>query len=259
MKPSIVFLMYHELKLQGRRLCQSSPGYVRYVLSVSDFRTQLQMLRAGAWQGLSVGEAIEFPPPRSVAITFDDGCETDLLAAAPGLLEMGMGGTFYITTGFLGQRGYLSRTQLQELSNLGFEIGCHSRTHPYLPALDQAGLHREIVETKQCLEEVIGKPVEHFSCPGGRYDRRVIEFVRSAGYRTLATSRAKANGPSSDPYLLGRVAVLRGIDPFEFQEFCSGKRLWSLHLQDTFRNSARAILGNSFYDSIRESVLGNAS
>ena len=29
----IVFLMYHELELPGRRLCQSEPGYVRYILA----------------------------------------------------------------------------------------------------------------------------------------------------------------------------------------------------------------------------------
>ena len=259
MEPSIVFLMYHELKLPGRRLCQPSPGYIRYVLPVSDFRTQIQLLRAERWQGLNVREALKFPSRPSVAITFDDGCETDLLAAAPALLEMGMSATFYITTGFLGQRGYLSRVQLQELSSLGFEVGCHSQTHPDLTELDQAGLYREIVEAKLHLEEIIGKPVEHFSCPGGRYDRKVIDLTRFAGYRTLATSRAKANRASSDPYLLGRVPVLRGIDPFVFQELCSGKRLWSMHLQDTLRNSARTILGNSFYDSVRESVLGSPS
>jgi len=28
----IVFLMYHELELPGRKLSQSEPGYVRYIL-----------------------------------------------------------------------------------------------------------------------------------------------------------------------------------------------------------------------------------
>ena len=75
------------------------------------------------------------PVGKTVCITFDDGCETDLLAAAPILKEFGFGATFYITVGFLGKPGYLSEAQVRNLSALGFEIGCHSLTHPYLPTL----------------------------------------------------------------------------------------------------------------------------
>ena len=34
----IVFLMYHELELAGRKLCRSEPGYVRYILPLETFR-----------------------------------------------------------------------------------------------------------------------------------------------------------------------------------------------------------------------------
>ena len=49
------------------------------------------------------------PTNRSVCITFDDGCETDLIAAAPVLRESGFSATFYLTAGFLGTPGYLDR------------------------------------------------------------------------------------------------------------------------------------------------------
>src|SRR5271165_3560159 len=99
----IVFLMYHELELPGRPLCQSEPGYVRYILSRDSFQSQIHWLRQKAWRGLSVSEALQYPAGNSVAITFDDGCETDLIAAAPLLKENGCNATFYITTGFLGK------------------------------------------------------------------------------------------------------------------------------------------------------------
>src|SRR5208283_5086967 len=62
----------------------------------------------------------------------------------PILQQCDFAATFFITTGFLEKRGYLSKPQLRELSGLGFEIGCHSMTHPYLTDLDDQGLHREI-------------------------------------------------------------------------------------------------------------------
>ena len=69
--------------------------------------------------------------------------------AAPILQEFGFGATFYITVGFLGKPGYLSEAQVRNLSSLGFEIGCHSLTHPYLTDLDDSFLHDETVRSKR--------------------------------------------------------------------------------------------------------------
>src|SRR5579872_464371 len=103
----IVFLMYHELEETGRSLGQSEPGYVRYVLRAADFQAQMELLRSKGWRGVSVGEAIRFADDKLVAVTFDDGSETDLLFAAPLLKRLGFGATFYVTTRFLEQPGYL--------------------------------------------------------------------------------------------------------------------------------------------------------
>jgi peptidoglycan/xylan/chitin deacetylase (PgdA/CDA1 family) len=255
-EPGIVFLMYHELELPGRSACQSEPGYVRYVLPASEFQAQMQSLKQLGMHGLSVSDALAFPDEPAVAITFDDGCETDVLTAAPILRELGFGATFYVTVGFLGRRGYMSHEQLRELRDSSFEIGCHSLTHPYLTDLDDAGLHREIVEAKRQLEELAGKPIKHFSCPGGRYDRRVVKIARAAGYGSVANSRTHANSKSTDPFALGRVAVLRGTPPQKFAAFCHGRGLWQLTARDTVQATARRFLGNSVYDRVRAVLLG---
>src|SRR5258705_6387414 len=126
----IVFLMYHELELPGRRLIQSEPGYVRYILPLETFRSQMQWLKSSGFRGLSVSEAVRYPQEAGVCITFDDGCETDLISAAPVLREFGFRATFYLTAGFLGTPGYLSTIPFRQLVSLDFEIGIHSITHP---------------------------------------------------------------------------------------------------------------------------------
>jgi peptidoglycan/xylan/chitin deacetylase (PgdA/CDA1 family) len=253
-KPSIVFLMYHELEIPGRPICQDEPGYSRYVLAASGFQDQIQYLRANGWAGLSVGQAIRFPEGKSVAITFDDGCETDLLSAAPVLRGAGFQATFFITSGKLETRGYLSKAQLRELSQ-EFEIGCHSMTHPYLTDLDEKGLHREICESKMQLEQIIGKPVEHFSCPGGRYDYRVVAMARTAEYKTLSTSRIEANSAETDLFTLGRVAILRDISIEGFAAICDGSSLSRLRTGSRARELAKKVLGNSIYDRVRGRIL----
>jgi peptidoglycan/xylan/chitin deacetylase (PgdA/CDA1 family) len=257
-KPGTVFLMYHELEEPGRALCQTEPGYVRYVLHSSDFRVQMEFLKNEGWRGVSVGEAVHSgAEPRAVAITFDDGSETDLLIAAPVLKELGFGGTFYITSGFLGNRGYLNPSQLRELCSLGFEIGCHSRTHTYLTNLDENGLRREMAEAKFDLEQITGTSVEHFSCPGGRHNQRISEFARAVGYRTLATSRIHANSQSSDRFALGRIAMLRTVSLAEYRNICCGRGLWQMNMSVQLREVAQRLLGNSAYDRLRAGLLGH--
>ena len=190
-----------------------------------------------------------------LALTFDDGCETDLLTAAPALKQANFNATFYVTVGFLGTPGYMSRSQVRQLSDLGFEIGSHSMTHPYLSDLSDDALQAEIANSKNELEQVTGRRTEHFSCPGGRWDQRVARLARQAGYRSVATSRSTANSSSTDPFCLGRVAVMRGTDLRRFQQLCRGHGLWKLQAQDLICATAKIIFGNSSYDRIRSVLL----
>jgi peptidoglycan/xylan/chitin deacetylase (PgdA/CDA1 family) len=253
--PGRVYLMYHELELRGRPLCQNEPGYVRYIVSASDFRAQMQFLNDSGLRGMNVTTALENPDRGGVVITFDDGCETDLMSAAPMLREFGFDGTFYVTVGFLDKRGYLSRTQLRQLGDLGMEIGSHSMTHSYLTDLSQEQVTRQIADSKHILEQIIGRSIQHFSCPGGRWDRRVAETARQSGYRSVTTSRVAANSRRSDPFALGRVPVLRGTTLGTFEKQSKGHGLWELRLRHSVRTAAKVMLGNRVYDLLRAQIL----
>jgi peptidoglycan/xylan/chitin deacetylase (PgdA/CDA1 family) len=210
------------------------------------------------WRGLSVGQALGYPSGNSVAITFDDGSETDLITAAPILKENEWLATFYVTAGFVGNAGYMSSAQLRELHALGFEIGCHSMTHAYLDDLDPLALRREVIDAGRKLEDMIGAKIEHFSCPGGRYDHRPLQLVRETAYRSLATSQSHANFPATNPYLLGRVAIMRDTSDATFSRVCSGAGLWKTRMTESARGAARKLLGNSLYDRLRARLLGQA-
>jgi peptidoglycan/xylan/chitin deacetylase (PgdA/CDA1 family) len=254
----IVFLMYHELLLLGRRLCQSDPGYVRYILPIETFHEQMEWMRAAGMRGLSVSEALRFPAEPSVCITFDDGCETDLIAAAPLLREFGFNATFYLASGFVDTPGYLTPSQARELDAQGFEIGCHSMTHPYLSDLSGPELKREIVDAKIQIERILGHPIEHFSCPGGRFNRSTLEMARRAGFRTVANSEFHANAPHGSPYHLGRVALLRDMPLSEFAAICRGQGLWQKRLLQASRRGVQQLLGNRIYDRLRKTLLNKS-
>jgi peptidoglycan/xylan/chitin deacetylase (PgdA/CDA1 family) len=255
-----VFLMYHELRLPGRAPCRSDPGYTSYVIDAEGFRAQLAWLRSAGLAGLSVGEALagaggERP---GVVLTFDDGCETDLSAAAPLLAEAGCKATFYVVAGFVGRPGYLAPAQVRELADLGFEVGCHSLTHQYLTDVDARRLRLEVVGARDRLEQLLGKQVEHFSCPGGRWSRRLARLAQNAGYVSVATSRIAANGPGSDRFRLARVAVQRGMTLAAFAKACRGRGLWLRGARYRLLAAAKGLLGNATYERIRAHLLGTS-
>jgi peptidoglycan/xylan/chitin deacetylase (PgdA/CDA1 family) len=72
------------------------------------------------------------------------------------------------------------------------EVGAHTVTHPILTGLSPDCRREEIRSGKQHLEELVGRPVESFAYPNGRFDRDVVESVREAGFRCAVTTIARA-------------------------------------------------------------------
>ncbi len=255
-EPGTIFLMYHELAQTGRALCNSEPGYTRYVVPASEFRTQMETLAQRGWCGKDVTRAMHAFDGKSVCITFDDGSESDLLFAAPALKQVGFSATFYITAGFVGKPGYLSESQLRDLSSLGFQIGCHSLTHPYLTDIDANRLREETKGAKDRLEHSIGVAVDHFSCPGGRWNQRVVDAVKAAGFKTMATSRTGVNFAGTNPFALARFAVLDRTTTDELMRACRGHGLFQIQFREKARDTIKSVLGNSAYDSLRALIIG---
>ena len=255
MNDQMVYLMYHEIERAGRDLCEREQGYARYVVSESQLAGHVARMKACGFRGVSVSEALAPSDQRSVAITFDDGCETDLLIAAPLLKEAGFNATFYVIAGRVGLRGYLSASQLRRLSGMGFEVGCHSMTHAYLDDASDDRLRVEVAEAKDRLEQMTGNRIAHFSCPGGRWTPRVARVAEQSGYSSVATSRIGANTKATDPFNLSRVAVMRGLVSADFDRVFRAEGFAARRARAGLLNAAKVILGNSIYERVRSSVL----
>ena len=181
-----------------------------------------------------------------------------MLTTSPRYWKFRCNATFYLTAGFLGTPGYLNASQVRDLDAQGFQIGCHSMTHPYLSDLPEPELKREVVDAKLQIEAIVGHSIEHFSCPGGRYDQRTLQMARQAGFATVANSQFYANSSGTSPYELGRVALLRDLTLEEFSATCHGRGLWKKRLQHQARRNVQRVLGNRAYDHLRAVLLGES-
>jgi peptidoglycan/xylan/chitin deacetylase (PgdA/CDA1 family) len=249
--------MYHELEAAGRALCATDPGYLRYVLDESLFRAQMDLLASEGFEVLGVSQWVDGTAAGTdrVVLTFDDGCETDLLIAAPLMRERGFNATCFLTVDFLDRPGYLKSAQVRELASTGLEIGCHSMSHAFLNDVDDQRLVREVVEAKQRLEDLCGMAIRSFSCPGGRYDGRLEPLALEAGFDAICTSRPVANEWPASSALLGRVAITRGMSLKHFAAVARGQSLRVSRLSELALHYAKLILGNRMYEVVRERLL----
>ena len=126
---------------------------------------------------------------RIVTTSWDDGNRADL-AVAELLAARGMKGTFYIPINY--SERSLQNRELRDLSSAGFEIGGHGYSHKLLRGLSANEMNDEIAPCKPVLEDITGMEVGMFCYPCGRYDEKVLEALRAAGYRGARTTRMLA-------------------------------------------------------------------
>jgi len=167
----------------------------KYVVTEEDFVVYLEYLATHNYKCIlaedyatSLLERMYKLPEKSVMITFDDGHATDYTIALPILKKYNLKATFFITTDFIGQDGYMNPQQIKVLAGSGMSVQSHAKTHLFLDELSDDEIKIELDESKKKLENILGKPVQYISMPGGRYNNRVCEIARQENYTVLFCS-----------------------------------------------------------------------
>lgn len=154
---------------------------------------------------------------RTCVVTFDDGYETVYRDAFPILQEFGYTATVFLITGYCGKRNswpghvspvgeqsLLSWTHIEEMARHHIEFGSHTVTHPDLACVTRHEAEREMRESKQAIQERLGRPVEVFAYPYGKYAPWTVDLAREHFTGACSTILGKATS-GADPALLPRV------------------------------------------------------
>jgi peptidoglycan/xylan/chitin deacetylase (PgdA/CDA1 family) len=103
------------------------------------------------------------------------------------------------------QLATMSWDELREHTARGIAIGSHAVSHPHLTTLSDDELRRELNESKQEIEDRLGRPCGELAYPYGEHDARVRAEARAAGYRCAYALR----GSRSDAYAAPRLDLYR--------------------------------------------------
>jgi len=149
-------------------------------------------------------------------ISLDDG-HTDDLYAVELLEEYGLAEylTLYIPT----LQTKLSNQQIKYLAQK-VTIGGHTVTHPMdMKICSDEQLVYEIVEGRKELQEITGQEVKSFCYPRGRYDDRVIEFVKKAGFTEGRTTDVLAIKEPKDIFKKGTTVHMFARKEYEGKDW----------------------------------------
>jgi peptidoglycan-N-acetylglucosamine deacetylase len=127
-----------------------------------------------------------------VTTSWDDGHPCDLRLVEE-LAERNVPATFYVPLNGEENKPVLPAKELRSFRKGGFEIGAHTFSHRILPGLEQKELLREVRDSKQMLEEMLGSEVHMFCYPRGHYDAEVIACVQQSGFEGARTTRMLAH------------------------------------------------------------------
>jgi peptidoglycan/xylan/chitin deacetylase (PgdA/CDA1 family) len=152
----------------------------------------VRLLRRLGYRFLTAEEALERGnPSRAAVLTFDDGFRDALTIAVPLLRRLGVRASFYVCPGLWGAQHpdvpgeagrLLDEAEARAVCEGGMELGAHSLTHPDLRGLDDGSMKRELVDSKEAVETITGRPCHTMAYPYGLWNKRVAGAARDAGY-----------------------------------------------------------------------------
>ncbi len=193
----------------------------RLMIPPARLRAQVEALRDAGFELVTVSELARrtdsgSPPPGLVALTFDDAY-LNLFDPLLTLAGQGVPSAVYVTTDWIGGRfprmpgsdhaRILDREQLSTLAEAGVEIGAHTLSHPDLSTVPFADAVRELRESREILESIVGTPVTTAAYPFGRYTEESIDAAREAGIRIAL---AESGGRGWEPLAMSRAPIGRG-------------------------------------------------
>ena len=194
---------YHDVTDHPTESGFQREGAAPYKLSTAAFHEQLDRLASGPVRPALVTEIDLTRPGQHLLLTFDDGGKS-ALAIGEELCRRGWRGHFFISTGLVGRRTFLTGDEIRRLRRQGHVVGSHSHTHPNIyRELPWEQMLVEWRRSSDILEQLLGEPCTVGAVPGGEISADVLRSAAASGLRHVFTSE-----PLLRPHIIGGCWVL---------------------------------------------------
>ena len=157
---------------------------------------------------------------KPVILTFDDGYDDNYTLLLPLLQKYHMKATIFMIAGDIGGPHKLTQPQLRELTQSGLvSIQSHGWSHKNMAAMGWPALVCELLRSKLALTLACGRVPTAVSYPNGKCTERTrtaAGWFYAYGVRTFDGTYLTG----TDPLLIPRTAIPRGMTPDQFKAAC---------------------------------------
>jgi len=208
-KPKIVgkqipVIMYHGVS-------DTTWGLEGLFMKVNDFENQMKYLHDNGYETIFI-EDIEkdYTGKKVVALTFDDGYIDFYNNVLPIIKKYNIKTNLYIITSTTNNGKYVNEEQIKELSNSGLvSIGSHTVSHNALGSLSAEQIEIELKDSKEYLENLLGKEIKTISYPTGSYNSLVLSTAKKYYKYGITTIEGTQNMSNFSKYKIIRRAMYR--------------------------------------------------
>ncbi|HLP35566.1 polysaccharide deacetylase family protein [Lacibacter sp.] len=186
----IPVLSYHNIYLHP-------PKVNTLYISVGQFALQMQELHNRGYNAVLPDQIEAFYkngtalPDHPFLISFDDAHLEHYTLAFPVLEQYKFKAVFFVMTVCIDKNGFLSESQIADLSKRGHVIGAHTWDHPNMTKLTMTKWDTEVVKPKGKLESIINKPVTCFAFPYGAWNEQLLQKLHESGFATAFQLQGK--------------------------------------------------------------------
>lgn len=191
---------------------------------------------------------------QSAAVTFDDGHLSNYENAFPILERLNLRAAFFLLVGSIGNSpNCITWEQAREMSAAGHRMQSHGWSHTLLTSCSEKQFEQEMDRSKKVLEDRLGTEVDSISAPGGRWNRRVLEACRRAGYKFFYHSNPWADRAEVEGVTVrGRMMITGKMDARALQRILDSspaRRKIQLAAYSA-KEIARTIMGDTLYHGL---------
>lgn len=221
----VVVLCYHSVhpskpfSSATPKLLEAHLRWLREHCEVVRFSQVMETLRCGDHQ------------KPAVAITFDDGYADNYEYAFPLLERYGVNATLFLTIGLLEKDPEVLRrferirqarsedvrplewSQVREMRCAGMDVGTHTYSHPNLARLGPPAAEKELMQSKEIMQQRLGEPVRFMAYPFGKprlhFTAETQRLAAAAEYECAAAVLFRAVRASDSPFAIPRFFVAK--------------------------------------------------
>ncbi|MBD7912277.1 polysaccharide deacetylase family protein [Clostridium cibarium] len=188
----------------------------QYQFSLTEFKKQMQYLKANGYTTLSIDQYYNIisrttpMPNKPVLLTFDD-CTSDFYTNVyPVLKQYNMKATQFAVTNWIDTWGHMTTNQLKIVSNNGIDIQNHTTTHSNLTSLTHNQKYDAINAATAKIRSITNKASTYCAYPYGSYDADTASILKSLGYKGGFKVGGGLSTDMNDKYGLPRTIILNG-------------------------------------------------